>query len=474
MNESVPPPPPPLLKKRRFSGFLWVGLVLFLLGTGPLLAVIILASLGLTRDPNPNPIGFGILALFTFWPSIILMVIGIVRTVSMRKALTALLFAAFAAAAEAESTPDSFDPNANDTVRVMVVQPDKKILLGGIFTALSPNGTATVVRNHIARLNTDGTLDTAFNPDANDRVYAIALQPDGKILVGGIFTNIGGQVRQRVARLDATTGAADAFDPTANNDVYSIALQPDGKILLGGGFTNVGGAPRNHIARLDPVTGLADSFNPNANNSVVQIVLQGDGKILTSGAFSSIGGQSRNFMARLDSITGLADSVNPNGNGVVFCIALQADGKIIAGGGFTNIGGQPRNSIARLDPATGLADSFDPNANDGPTAIVVQTDGKILVGGLFNDHGTGIPSIGGQPRNYIARLDPATGLADSFNPAPNGAVRSIALQNNGSILIGGSFTTLRANGGVTITRNHIARLVESDGVRCTQCARSPR
>jgi hypothetical protein len=69
-------------KKRRTSRLLWIGLALFTLGSGPLLITILLANLGLTRDPNPNPVGFGILALFTFWPSVILIVIGTARTVS--------------------------------------------------------------------------------------------------------------------------------------------------------------------------------------------------------------------------------------------------------------------------------------------------------------------------------------------------------------------------------------------------------
>jgi hypothetical protein len=73
-------------RKRRTSGLLWIGLALFVLGSGPLLITILLAALGITRDPDPNPVGFGILALFTFWPSVILIVIGVARTVSRRRA----------------------------------------------------------------------------------------------------------------------------------------------------------------------------------------------------------------------------------------------------------------------------------------------------------------------------------------------------------------------------------------------------
>src|SRR2546422_289583 len=92
-------------------------------------------------------------------------------------------------------TADDFDPNANGRVRVIAVQPDSKILLGGDFTTLSPNGGPTVTRNSIARLNPDGTLDLLFNPNANGTVRAIAVQADGKILAGGSFTSIGGQTR---------------------------------------------------------------------------------------------------------------------------------------------------------------------------------------------------------------------------------------------------------------------------------------
>src|SRR5450759_5467468 len=87
-----------------------------------------------------------------------------------------LLFLLLAAAARGQSALDGFDPNANGAIRVVVIQPDGKILIGGEFTTLSPNGGATVTRNYIARLNPDGTLDTAFNPNATAPVYAIAVQ----------------------------------------------------------------------------------------------------------------------------------------------------------------------------------------------------------------------------------------------------------------------------------------------------------
>src|SRR5438552_4160276 len=104
----------------------------------------------------------------------------------------AALLAGGAPAVRGQSALDGFDPNANGAINVVVVQPDGKILIGGDFTTLSPNGGAAVTRNFIARLNPDGTLDTAFDPNANSSVYSIAVQADGKVLAGGAFTNIGG------------------------------------------------------------------------------------------------------------------------------------------------------------------------------------------------------------------------------------------------------------------------------------------
>jgi uncharacterized delta-60 repeat protein len=398
----------------------------------------------------------------------------------IKQAALPLLFLILSTVGRGQSALDGFDPNTDGDLVFAAVQPDGKILIFGDFTTVSPNGGAAVPRNRIARLNPDGTLDAVFNPNANDVVRAIALQADGRILVGGYFTEIGGQPRNRIARLDPTTGLADSFDPNANSDgsgVFTLFIQPDGKILVGGSFTSIGGQTRKDVARLDPTTGLADSFDPNASSSlagysgmVFSFAMQRDGKILVGGMFSSIGGQPRRGIARLDPSTGLADSFNANANGNILSVVVQPDGKILVGGDFGSIGGQPRSRVARLDPATGTADSFNPNANLGANpplsvySLALQADGKVLAVGTFG-------SIGGQPRNRIARLDPATGLADSFNPNANNWIGSVALQSHGKVVVAGAFTTLAPNGGATVSRNHVARL-EADG-RLDQTLQNP-
>jgi uncharacterized delta-60 repeat protein len=277
----------------------------------------------------------------------------------------------------------------------------------------------------MARLETDGraerTLDVnvyGFDVDF-PFISATAVQPDGKILIGGSFRFVLGGTRLNLARLN-TDGTLDNFDPrpisvfTENfiGRISAIALQADGKILVGGTFTSIGGQARTNIARLDSITGLPDTFNPNANGAVLSLAVQADEKILVGGTFTSIGGQARTNIARLEP-NGVVDkgfNANAGEFGLVSTIAVQADGKILVGGFFSSIGGQRRNNIARLNPGGAADIAFNPNAAGNINCITVQADGKILVGGSFT-------SIGGQARTNIARLINDTVAADNLTVA---------------------------------------------------------
>jgi uncharacterized delta-60 repeat protein len=191
------------------------------------------------------------------------------------------------------------------------VQPDGRILVGGSFTSIG--GEA---RQHIARLRADGTLDPTFDPGqgANGDVEALALMTDGRILIGGSFTMLAGNVRRNVGRL-STTGALDgSFDPVAGSTdpaaaVRSLLVLPSGKILVGGYSVvtpHEDGTPR-HLARLNANGSLDTTFNPRADGQVNVLVPQSDGRILVGGGFSRIGGSMRSSIARL----GTAASARP-------------------------------------------------------------------------------------------------------------------------------------------------------------------
>jgi uncharacterized delta-60 repeat protein len=171
------------------------------------------------------------------------------------------LLVSLSAAVDARSLTlpnDGFDPNANGQVTVLQLQPDGKILMGGYFTQLHPFGTAISGHSYVARLNHDGTADSSFTPNANNVVNAMVLQPNGQIIISGKFTTIqptGSSTpvtRNYVARLNADGTLDPVFNPNTNGVVYAVAYQPNGQIIIGGGFTTVqpngSAAPEPHRA----------------------------------------------------------------------------------------------------------------------------------------------------------------------------------------------------------------------------------
>ncbi len=347
------------------------------------------------------------------------------------------------------SLDTTFNPVLNDRVNALVVQPDGKILVGGSFAQVSGQNRTAMVR-----LNANGSLDAAFNPGisgTNPFLSAIALQPDGRILIGGSFNQVGGEARSHMTRLNADGSLDTSFHPrTANNTVNFLAVQPDGRILLSGAFSRIDGVDRLHMARLNYDGTLDLSFNPTISGSnlkVDSLTPQPDGMILVGGRFTELCGVPRNNLGRLDPNGDIDMGFNPNVNNIVYSLAVQPDGKILLGGIFSQVGGTDRNRIARLYPDGSLDATADPGANNLVSAIALQPDGKILVAGLFT-------TFGGQPRQRIARLHPNGSLDAAFTPVVNdGAVATIAVQPDGKILIGGSFTQVAGQ-----TRNHIARL----------------
>ena len=187
-----------------------------------------------------------------------------------------------------------------------------KVLIGGAFTHY--NGTNL---NYIARLNADGSVDTTFNPGsaANGTVNAIAIQLDGRVLVGGSFFQFNGVPLNRIARLNADgsldAGFTAAIGTGVNNTVKGIALQADNRIVLVGQFTQVSGLTYNRIVRLLS-TGALDTtinFGDGANSDVDAVVIQPrNGMIVIGGAFTQFNDQSYNHIVRLygGSAVGLA------------------------------------------------------------------------------------------------------------------------------------------------------------------------
>jgi uncharacterized delta-60 repeat protein len=255
------------------------------------------------------------------------------------------------------SLDTTFDPNANGVVRALLVQPDGRIIIAGDFTQIG-----TTARNRVARLNTDGTLDTTFAPDVNGTVYSLSLQGDGKVVAGGSFTSVGSVRRNHVARLSASGALDAAFNVSVGTGlftaVYCVAVQADGKILIGGSFNTIGADTRNRLARINANGTLDAGFHPDIDSWVNAIAVQADGKILLAGFFNAIDGLTRNHLARLDAAGAVDAGFVANADDHVFSLALQGDGKVLVGGLFLNAAGAARTHLARIDN-NGIAETLN-------------------------------------------------------------------------------------------------------------------
>jgi uncharacterized delta-60 repeat protein len=336
-------------------------------------------------------------------------------------------------------------------VFALAVQPDGKTVIGGDFATI-----ASKQHTFAARLNADGSLEKGLPDLAPDGyVDALALQPDGRMLVGGYFTQLGGESRHGAARVNAD-GSVDAgfADPGLNNTVTALAVQPDGKVLAGGGFTQAGTQMRNYLARLNADGSFDDGFaDAGVNEEVFALAVQDDGKILLGGDFSEVGGQTRKGVARLNADGSLDASFEDTGaNGRVLALAVQADGRILVAGLFTAIGAQARSYLARLNTDGSLDTDFvDPGADSALLALALQPDGKVLVGGGFTH-------VGGLSRHYLARLNADGSLDTGFADAnANFWVLTLTAQADGRILAGGGFNQIGGR-----TRAGVARL-NADG-----------
>jgi uncharacterized delta-60 repeat protein len=258
----------------------------------------------------------------------------------------------------------------------------------------------------------------------------------------------------------------------ANGAVFDLVIQTDGKIVIVGAFTQYNGVARNRVARLNADGTLDTTFNvgtgPNATVECVALQRMDtegtDVRVVIGGQFGTVSGSTRSGVARLLA-TGAVDTAFNNGgtgtDGIVRCVAVQTDQKILIGGDFTtyrdSANTHTRTRIARLN-STGTIDStFTPSANGTVRTIVLQLDNKILVGGSFS-------ALVGVGRNNVGRLLSGGGIDTTFNPpgGANGNVFSIARLTEGKIAVGGSFS--RFNSPSADNRNGLAVVTDTGGL----------
>jgi uncharacterized delta-60 repeat protein len=349
---------------------------------------------------------------------------------------------------------------SGNLIQSTAVQADGKILIGGYFTNYAGNPI-----NRIARVNSDGSFDASFNPGtgANDVVNKIAVLSDGKILIAGSFSTINGVDRSRIARLNADGTLDNSFDPGtgASNNIFDMAVQQDGKILIVGAFSTYNGVGRNGIARLNTNGSLDITFDPGAGsgiNVISRIALQNDGKLVIGGGFTTYNNVPRSYMARVNADGSLDNTFDPGlGANYPKNIVIQNDGKILIGGGFTSYNGTSRNGIARINSDGTLDNTFDPGlgAQSGDVeSIVLLPNGNLVIVGSFT-------SYNGTSRNYISGVLPTGQLDNDFvvGTGFDWVVSAITTSPNNKLVVVGFFNFY--NGTVA---NQICRILLDDPI----------
>lgn len=335
--------------------------------------------------------------------------------------------------------------NAADATAV-AIQSDKKIVVVG-----QANST-TGMDFAVARLNLDGTLDTTFgtggkfNVNFNggglntDFANAVAIQPDGKIVIAGQGSASGSSKPIALARLntngtlDSTFGnggLASIASPSGIRTVNALAIQPDGKFVVGGAKSPTTSNGRQFVARvLADGSGLDTSFNTTgsidygfsldtvARDEVKGIVLQPDGSIIAAG-FAQVG----------------ATTTTPTGINNFTAVRIL--------------------TLGTLDPTFGTGGKFNVSFNldstgpndDEATGVVFQPDGKIVLGGFASVH----PSGGVASKDFVALRLNTNGTLDStfgtnglvtnigmFSGANPALARGVGLESDGKIVLAGT------------------------------------
>ncbi|KUJ61456.1 calcium-binding protein [Flavobacteriaceae bacterium CRH] len=343
----------------------------------------------------------------------------------------------------------------NSVYKVLSLE-NKKTMVFGNFKKF--NGESV---SRIARLSENGLLDTSFNSGqtgANNYIKTAVVQADGKIIFGGNFTNYNETVANRIIRILPDGGVDNTFNigQGFNIQVYAMAIQPDQKIIVAGNFTRYNNdSSVIRIIRLLPDGTRDTSFNPgrSADGIIETVLVQPDGKILAGGQFNNFDGHPFAKLIRLNSDGSIDSGFNIGSSGFdknIYALALQSDGKIIVGGAFLNYNGLSQKRILRLNSNGSLDTSFDSGtgfSKGDVRSILVQPDDRILVGGTFS----------GTYKNHtslrLIRLLKSGDYDPSFDGKLNNKLFAMSFTSDYKLIIGGNFNSVSG-----ISKHRIARL----------------
>jgi uncharacterized delta-60 repeat protein len=328
-----------------------------------------------------------------------------------------------------------------------------------LFSFLSTSGTVQHVTARTPHTMHGAEAVFATNPaifTTPGKVNTLVPLNDGRVLVGGSFVAIGGQASPRSLAVINNDGSLDmSFQADPNLQVYEVydaALQPDGKIVIAGWFTELSSPFTYFLLRLNPNGTVDDTFNTVGINGQVFAILADGDKILVGGNFTS----PAVHIARLNQ-DGTPDAafngVGSGPDGIIRGIARQSSGKYIIVGEFSNFNSLSQVGVARLNANGSLDSSFVPGGFRASKKVAVLNDDSVLVGG---------DNICGD--DLFAWYTASGSLKPTLTPTPNSfqTISAFLPISDGGFLIGGWYSAVCVNGSPTEHAGEVWRYA-SDG-----------
>ena len=345
------------------------------------------------------------------------------------------------------SLDTSYHAGTTAAISSVCLQSNGKVLAAGNF------GTADgSSRFYVVRFNTDGTLDNTFttpgnvNTNTTTSMDVVVLQPNGQIIIAGSFSKRNGISQNCIARLNTDGSVDTSFYPTgapSGGIVYGISILPSGKFIVIGSFSSWNGITVNGIARLLSNGRIDSTFSPGAGFSSTPMALytQPDSKMVAVGQFTQYQGATTNYIVRFDT-SGLRDTTYNIGSGLnnskLYSVFGNYDGKAYAGGVYLQANGYSRINLCRFTANGAVDQSFFYNSGIVGTvdAFATQSTGKTIIGGTL----TYFDSL---PLHNILRLNANGNYDTSFHMGSgfNGQVVWLTMLPNDQVLVSGSFTT---------------------------------
>ncbi len=348
-----------------------------------------------------------------------------------------LLIASFNSNAQLLNIDTNFQIGAaaNGLVNKVNIQSNGKIILSGDFQLFNSQS-----KKRIVRLESNGNIDNTFQSGigVEGPVRASALQPDDKLIIGGLFNSYNTTTIKNLVRLNANGTVDSTFNTGVgpNNEITEIFIQRDGKIIISGFFSKYNNVSFIGFARLNPNGSIDTSFaiGTGTNLAPVCFAQQSNGSILLGGTFLRYKGVNVSKLFRITA-NGMLDTTFAAGNiaGAVQEVLTLPNDEIIIAGSFTAINGFFANKIAKLFPNGNLDTSFNASVSGNIRDMHLQKDGKIIISGDFTN-------VNGVAVQRLARLNKDGSLDNSFYVGTNGTIFDIAEQADKKIIITGAFT----------------------------------